>query len=136
MTSQQREALIHARYALDRTVSVIVGGDDIVLSTELERAIWLCIDAINAEIPEDNPADVKLNNADHNYVNWAHPSLKGKYWVAIDDDGWLCAFKARPILIDDSTWFGDGWDGKNLAETSAVRGDLPPYRDSLRERPK
>jgi len=52
MTSQQREALIHARYALDRAVSVIIGGDDIVLSTELEDAIWSCIDAIDAEIPE------------------------------------------------------------------------------------
>lgn len=55
MTPQQREALIHARYSLDRVVAVIVGDNDIVLSVALEKAIWNCIDAINDEIPEDKP---------------------------------------------------------------------------------
>lgn len=57
MTLEQREALKHARYALDRAVGMIVGGEDIILSDPLEKAIWACIDAINEEIPEDKPTE-------------------------------------------------------------------------------
>jgi hypothetical protein len=57
MTIAQREDLIHARYALDRAVNVLIGGADIVLATPLEKAIWSCIDAINLEIPEDKPTE-------------------------------------------------------------------------------
>lgn len=58
MTQAQREALIIARYALDRVVSVIVGTkDEICISDTLEMALWTLRDAIDEEIPEDKPTE-------------------------------------------------------------------------------
>ena len=76
------------------------------------------------------------------YVDWKTVPNQGQY-VAIDKDGWIKWFRAEPTMGGlDRAWItGDG-EGMTpgidfgLLLPPATARALPPWRESLRQRPK
>lgn len=90
------------------------------------------------------------------YVDWNHPSLNGHDWVAVDEpnytsvkvdqDGFFLslpneqgvgAFTVCPVIVAGVMWNSpEGCSGDMLVPSDAIIGPLPPWRESLRQRPK
>ena len=78
-----------------------------------------------------------------NYVDWGKLPDWVK-WVACDDGGepWMFPDKTAPVISEHHKWWTRPDDGDRSLEIaipanlSAIVGPLPPWRNSLRQRPK
>lgn len=83
--------------------------------------------------------------AQDDYIDWRKVS-DGYDWIAMDADGTICQFAGAAPVCGASMeggrdmWYvhkdGKVWRENDILPTSAIIGPLPPWRESLRRRPK
>lgn len=73
----------------------------------------------------------KKRKEGNDYIDWSRVP-RGYNWVALDGwCGWVFAHKKQPILDEYKSWIS----GDHRCVDSAIIGQLPDYRNSLRKRP-
>jgi hypothetical protein len=72
------------------------------------------------------------------YVDWNHPSLEGRLYVALDGDEGALARKVVSYWERPTRYLGcwQGPGGYKAVPDDAIIGPLPPWDQSLRKRPE
>lgn len=80
----------------------------------------------------------------HDYIDWSKIPA-GYDWVAVDGPNWVtdnkvwaydCDINDSMIIRPSESWSTASGDGKVVDVSGAIIGPLPPWRESLRRRPK